>query len=321
MKILDRILFRLYGNSVIRSHVQEWNCFTNFKFGEVIFRNCVEMMTDLTNDVEWGKVGKVNNVRLAEFKRFFRDEAKAVLWRVFRNGYAVIGIKEKSGTMYLANLNKDYRIDSNGDVTEAKAVRCDESLYVMRSDVMREEGRGDYDLLRPFIEFLDNTLNASNTLTSKMGAFVVASPATPNGSPTPVVLNDESKKKLEEDIEKEYGALRKQRQLMILPRGMNFETVNLCSLDVKLNEKVRLAILAICDRVKVPANQLAIIDANASKALANGGEIVAGDLAKYKSFERLLNETFVRFAEQCGMKLTYTIYNKPQQTAQTNIEL
>ena len=66
-----------------------------------------------------------------------------------------------------------------------------------------------------------------------------------------------------------------------------------------------------CDRVKVPANQVAIIDANSSKTLSNGTELREGDYNKYQSFERLLNHTFVRLAEEMGMDLTYTIYNKP----------
>jgi hypothetical protein len=52
--------------------------------------------------------------------------------------------------------------------------------------------------------------------------------------------------------------------------------------------------------------------------------LVAGDLAKYKSFERLLEETFVRMARDLGLEpakyeeidgvqtpIYYGIYNKP----------
>ena len=50
-----------------------------------------------------------------------------------------------------------------------------------------------------------------------------------------------------------------------------------------------------------------------SQTLANGTELREGDYNKYQSFERLLNHTFVRLAEEMGMDLTYTIYNKPQR--------
>ena len=77
-----------------------------------------------------------------------------------------------------------------------------------------------------------------------------------------------------------------------------------------------MAVLAICDRMKVPANQVAIIDANSSKSLSNGSELREGDFNKYQSFERLLNRTFVQMAQAYGMTVDYTIYNKPIRTIQ-----
>jgi hypothetical protein len=118
---------------------------------------------------------------------------------------------------------------------------------------------------------------------------------------------------MEEEISKEYGLLNRQRQVMLLPRSMRFDTINLTSIDTRLNERVRVAVLAICDRVKVPANQVAIIDANSSKSLSNGSELREGDFSKYQSFERLLNRTFVKMASDIGLNVDYTIYNKPER--------
>jgi hypothetical protein len=94
---------------------------------------------------------------------------------------------------------------------------------------------------------------------------------------------------------------------------MHFQVIGMDGVDRKLTEKVRACVLAICDRVKVPANQVAIIDANSSKTLSNGTELREGDYNKYQSFERLLNHTFVRLAEEMGMDVDYTIYNKPER--------
>jgi hypothetical protein len=107
--------------------------------------------------------------------------------------------------------------------------------------------------------------------------------------------------------------------MMILPRGMHFQVIGMDGIDRKLTEKVKTCVLAICDRVKVPANQVAIIDANSGKTLANGTELREGDYNKYQSFERLLNHTFVRLADEMGMDLTYTIYNKPLRNGQTTV--
>ena len=75
----------------------------------------------------------------------------------------------------------------------------------------------------------------------------------------------------------------------------------------------------IADRVKVPANQIGLIDAMSSKSLANGTELREGDYNKYQSFERLLNETFIEMASFYGVDFDYAIYNKPIRQTQQGI--
>jgi hypothetical protein len=98
---------------------------------------------------------------------------------------------------------------------------------------------------------------------------------------------------------------------MLLPREMSWQTINLAGLDLKMQEKVKTAILAIVDRIKIPANQVAIIDAQSSKALANGGEIREGDKLKYKTFRRLFERTFVDMSTYYGLSIQYVIDGEP----------
>ena len=154
-------------------------------------------------------------------------------------------------------------------------------------------------------------MNGSATVSKRLGAVVVASPKNLNNAPTAVVLSDEQKKKLEKDMREDYGALNKQSNLMILPREMTWQTINLAGLDLKMQEKVKTAILAIVDRIKIPANQVAIIDAQSSKQLANGGEIREGDKLKYKTFKRLFERTFVDMATYYGLKISYEVDGEP----------
>lgn len=312
MAFFDNIRQRLFRRyQLLRSYVCGWGDITVYKFGETIFRNIVELLTDLTNDVEWHNVDARGNLRFAEFKAFFERDGQLALWRVYRHGYCVIGIKDGKYPSFRLLDNAEYEKTQSGGKTYIRPKIKDYETYVMRSETFREENKSDYQLCVPFVQFLDNLFNASNTSTEKMGTFVVASPETPTGFPTPVVLEDDQKKELEKEIAREYGSLSKQRHIMLLPRGMRFQTISMEGIDRKLVEKVRLCVLAICDRIKVPANQVAIIDANAAKTLANGTELREGDYNKYQSFERLLNHTFVRFAAEIGMNVTYTIYNKP----------
>lgn len=296
-----------------------WEGLSCYQFGDLVFRNIVELLTDIANDVTWVHLDQYDTLTFARFARFFEDEGKTVLWRLYRQGFAVIGLNKERGDFRLLNESEYQRIGNGADVA-IKAKDPELFCYVMKSPVYAEEARSDYDLCHPFVKFLDNTLNASNTACEKMGAFVVASPETPSGAPTAVTLQPDDKKELEDAISKEYGLLNKQRQVMLLPRGMKFETISLTNIDTKMSDRVRMCVCAIADRIKVPANQIAIIDATSSKTLANGTELREGDFNKYQSFERLLNRTFVKFAADLGLQVTYTIYNKPDRNTVTAVE-
>lgn len=320
MKIKDRIrnfFFRGWQLLFKTGFGTGWSCGC-FPFGNTIFRNAVEILTDLCNDVEWTTNDMSGRMAFAEFKVFFERNAQSLLWRYYRQGFAVVGRHKTSGSLRIMDAN-EYTQVSKGDATYVEAINPEWECHVVSSDIFREEAMSDYDLCLPFIKFLDNILNASNTSSEKMGTFVVATPETPSSSPTAIVMNKEQKQELEKEMEDEYGSLSHQRHIMLLPRGMKFQTVSLDGLDRKLTEKVRLCVLVICDRIKVPANQVAIIDANSSKALANGSELREGDFAKYQSFERLLERTFGRLADELNLKVDYTIYNKPTRATSPTV--
>lgn len=310
MNIIDRIFPRLrLRSSVLRN---DWTGgfegITSKPFARLVFRNIVELLTDIINDVELINNGS-DNMQFAEFKRFVEDDGQTALYRTFRHGYAVVGVFD-TGTVRLLEPKEYHQVTVSGETT-LKAYRKDVQVYIMKSDVFREDGISDHALCVPFLEFLDNTLNASNTTVSHMGAVVVASPENVNGGPAPVVLDPKDKKDLEKEIADDYGALRKQRQLLLLPRAMKFQTISLTNIDNKTLDRVKLCVAAICDRIKVPANQVALIETNSAKTLANGTELREGDFNKYQSFERLFEHTIIRMADDLGLRVDYTIYNKP----------
>lgn len=313
MNIIDYIqrVFRR-GSAILRTSGRDvinpfaMSC---LQFGNVIFLNIVELMTDLSSEVHWNALRKSDTVMFAEFRSFYDRYGRQILTRLYTDGFAVIGYK--NGFRWLTS--NDYTCISDTDETIVRAYDEEMQVYVMKSPTYDCFGMSDKQMLLPFITFLDNVLNASNTVSARMGSVVVASPKNPSNAPTAVVLKGEQKDELEKETQDEYGALSSQKLFMVLPREMAFQVINLAGLDQKTTEKARLAILAIADRVKVPANQIAIIDANSSKSLSNGSELREGDYSKYQSFERLLNNTFLQLAESCGLKLTYTMDNKPKR--------
>lgn len=285
-------------------------------FGDPIYHNIVELLTDLTNDVTLQPLPNQDLVTFSLFKKFFDMYGQQILNRYFDDGFVVIGIPYEQDNFYrILRPNTDFTITSTENAWKVVPVnRPESSIYVIKSETFERTGKSDKQYLFPYIKYLDNLLNSSNTLTERMGTLIVASPKNLSNAPTSIILSEEDKKEIEKDMSENYGSLSRQKQVMLLPREMNFQQLNLGAVDTKLIEKARLAVEVIADRIKVPACRIAVIDANSSKALSNGGEQMAGDILLYKSYERLLNQTFVQMATDLKIRLSYTIYGKPADT-------
>ena len=282
-------------------------------FANAIFYNICDLLTDISAAVEF-KYKRGDLQLFAGFKVFFDAWGKYVLNALFKNGYVVIG-RRKNDTWFRVLNNNEYNLNNtNNGIIQAQPYDEDIDVYVMRSQTMMLEGKSDRDVLMPFLKYLDNVLNGSNTVSERMGAMVVMSPQQASGVPVSTILTEKDKERIEKEIggkDSKYGYLHNQKSMLLLPNAMNIQTINLAGLDNRMQEKVRTAILAICDRIKVPANQVAIIDANSSKTLANGSELREGDLTKYRNFRRLLNVTFYKMAVDLGLDVDYVIENEP----------
>lgn len=322
MKILDEIRKRFFrAGQVLDWHGQrpffDWG-FCKHKFAAVIWYNICDLLTDLIEDVKLTNAVKVSDVNLqreidrkfAAFNAFVYEQGKFVLQKLFDEGYVVIGYDKKLDLFWQMQPREYARVN---ELDNTVVVPLDESVqtYVMKSATYIMYQKSDRELCRGFLDFLDDVLNGSATVSKRLGAVVVASPKNLNSAPTAIVLTDEQKKKIEKDMRTEYGALSNQSNMMLLPREMAFQVINLAGLDLKMQDKVKTAILALADRVKVPANQVAFIDAQSSKSLSNGSEIREGDKLKYKSFRRLFERSFADMARYYNIRMTYSIDGEP----------
>lgn len=284
------------------------------EFAQVIFMNIVELLTDIANDVTL-VLKKGNSMLFAEFNVFFSDYGQMVLNKLFNKGCAVIAY---NSTGFILLEDDEFSTDAKNKVQVNNSRYSNYEIYVMKSDSLVSNGMSDRTFLSGFLKYLDNVLNASNTTTARLGTIIMASPQNVTGSPVMQTITDMEKQQAEDDISKDYGGLKNQRQILIWRQAMNFTTVSLSGLDGKTIEKSKFAIEAICDRLKVPANQVSIIEASSnSNSLSAGGQVREGDLLKYKTFERLLNKTFVKMARDLDLQIDYTIYNKPVTTTTT----
>ena len=299
------------GKSQLRDFTE-----TRQEFAHVLFMNVVELLTDITNDVTLA-LKKGETMLFAEFNLFFNTNGQLVLNRLFNAGFAVIAYSKEGFTLLESD---EFTTDNKNKVIVNKSLYKNCEIYVMKSDIFLNEGISDRQFLSGFLKYLDNILNASNTTTARLGSLIMASPKSITGSPTVTRLTDLEKKNAESDISNDYGGLKNQKQILIWRQAMDFTTINLSGLDSKTIEKAKFAITAICDRLKVPSNQVSIIEGNSGgNSLSNGGEIQEGDLLKYKTFERLLNKTFVKMARDLDLIVDYSIYNKPVRQQETQV--
>lgn len=288
----------------------------NFKFAEVIFENITEILIDLQSDTSLIFKGG-NDISFDIINSFFKKEGKKFLYYTYRYGRVFLTFEDN--TLTIADPIDIYK-ESKGDYDyffskKNKAKR----VIVFDSEHYQMYGKSHFDKLFPFFDLLNNILNASNTITKRLGIAVFATPVTPGSSSFTGNLTAEQKKKIEQELENTYGALESQNILHILTEDLKFNQINLAGQNINLTERSKIAILTIADKIKVPANQISLIDASASKAFANGSEILAGDFQKYQSFERLLVSTFYPLAEILGCTISYDIYNKPLMKNNNNI--
>ena len=316
MRIIDEIKRRFFrSGEVIRWNnipvFNDWG-FCKYNFAELIWYNICDLLTDLIEDVELTNTSRneFTAAKYTAFKVFVYSFGKQVLQRLYDEGYVVIGYNPSTNIFWQMQPN-EYTKPSTERVIIAEPNNPIVKTYVMKSATFATYGRSDRSICRGFIKFLDDVLNGSATVSKRLGAVVVASPKNLTNAPTATVLTEEQKKKIEEDMRKDYGALSNQSNIMLLPREMNWQVINLAGLELRMQEKVKTAILAIVDRIKIPANQVAIIDAQSSKQLANGSEIREGDKLKYKSFRRLFERTFADMARYYGLQIDYKINGEP----------
>jgi len=216
--------------------------------------------------------------------------------------------------LWLMSTN-DYVTYTTGEgrfVVEPKNKQ--QKIFVLYSDIFEEKQISYKQHLHPYIHYIDSVLNSSATLNERLGTLIIGSPKNLSNAPTEVVLPKTEKDRLEKELSEDYGSLSRQKQIMLLPREMSWQTINLAGFDNKTYEKLNIAVMVIADALQVPANQVSLIDSFNSKAFSNGTELREGDFLKYATFERLLNFTLIRLANAMELKVDYTIYNKPVRT-------
>lgn len=277
-------------------------------FSQLVWQNVTELLIDLVQETTLNRVDG-DLVLFASLSRMFDADGKLFFSLLLRDGYVVVG--RRDGYVWIMNRT-EYQKNATADgVIVADPIEKGVIAYVVTSDTMKITGKSDKELCFPVLRYIDSVMSASVCTHERLGVAIVCSPESETNSPTRTYLDEDDRKDMEKTLQDEYGSLKRQRSVAILSRPMKIQPINLAALDLKTQEKLRSGILLICDRIKVPANQVAFVDAYASKALSNGSEIVEGDKMRYRSFRRLLTY-FWWLAMEMGVEINFVLENEPK---------
>ena len=148
----------------------------NLDFAKVVFENITDILVDLVSDTTL-ELKSGNSKTFYAFNKFFTRDGKRAMVEIFKYGYIVIGYKD--GNFNLLNADEYQKI------TKDKQLKFKHRDPNWKGDIIVFEGEHHriYDMshlekLKPFLEMLNNVLNASNTITKKLGVSIFATPRT-----------------------------------------------------------------------------------------------------------------------------------------------
>lgn len=274
---------------------------SKYDFSKTIFHGVVDLLADMANDVI---VNEKGGLALSAFKDFLAVRGTILLHKYINDGFVVLAY---DGISLKICETSDYYTANGAIYLHDKS----KQIITLKSDAYELYGISDKAMCKAWLQLIDSSGNASQTASSRLGNLLIFSPKTQNGAIN--FITPEEKSEFEKELQDNYGAMRNQKSAMILTQPMDTSHISLANTDFKLLDKVKLATLVIATYFKVPVSQIPLLDGSASNGLSNGGELLQGDILKYKTFERLFQRTFQKIADSIGVRFTYSLYGKPTQ--------
>ena len=300
---------------IVRKYYKSWKnqmygfpdfSISKYDFSKAIFHGVVDLLADMANDVIINEKG---GLALSAFKDFLNTHGTILIHKYINDGFVVLSYDGIS--LKICETSEYYTVNEVIYLHDKS-----KQIIALKSDAYELYGISDKAMCKAWLQLIDSSGNASQTAASRLGNLLIFSPKTQNGAIN--FITPEEKDEFEKELQESYGAMRNQKSAMILKQPMDTNHVSLANTDFKLLDKVKLATLVIATYFKVPVSQISLLDGSTASGLSNGGELLQGDILKYKTFERLFQRTFQKIANDMGVKFTYSLYGKPVQ-ATTNL--
>lgn len=201
------------------------------------------------------KVSHSSPIMVGMVNYFLNNKLNVAFSEMFNNGYLLF-LKKVDHNGKVIGLHYVHKSEATSD--GAGFTYEGQPLEVFYSDTFEVFGMSDAALLRDSLKALDNSINASQTIIKRLGAVIVGTPEQPTSNPQSVIISDDDKKKLEEEVQTDYGVLEEQKQFLFLRRPLKLQRIALGGKDLLITENVEMFIKILCDALNVPYDVMAI---------------------------------------------------------------
>lgn len=224
------------------------------KYADALLSAVFKKIFKRLNMIDYG-INHSNPIVVGMAKYFLNNEINIAFAELFQNGFILFKkeVDDKGNLQKVKYIRKSQAVQAVNRWTYEG-----HDLEVFYSDTYEVFGVSDAQLLRDTLKAIDNSLNASQTVIKRLGAVIVGTPEQPTQNPQAVSIDDNEKKKLEDDTQNDYGMLDEQKQFMFLRRPLKLQRIALGGKDLLITENVEIFTKILCDNMDIPYDVMAM---------------------------------------------------------------
>jgi hypothetical protein len=222
---------------------------TRDKYSDAVLLGIFKKIFKRLNLIDYS-VNSINPITNGTSLYFLNNQMNIAFAELFANGFILF---QKTATGKIKYIRKAEATQVGNTWYYEK-----QELDVFYSDTYDVYGKSDMIVLRDILKAIDNSLNANQTIIKRLGSVIVATPEQPSNNPQAVMIDDDTKDKLEKDTQEDYGMLDEQKQILFLRRALKLENIKLGSKDLMITETLETFVKILCDATNIPYDVMAM---------------------------------------------------------------
>lgn len=258
---------------------------SNNVYADVIVASILDIISNALKGTNWSTTSSSSRDFVC-FVDFFERDYDKVVNSLFFKGYAPV-VRDADGF---------FRLTERTEGADYTFVSSDYSRY----------SKSTADLLRPFLSYLDDILNASNTSIKRLGvmAFLMPKSDTYGNGLTEEELDAEEKR-----LQTDYGILDNQKIIKVTAKDYSLGVLNIGGANLQLDSRLQSVIKTITGKIGVPYELVP------AAIIGNPNQTGVYQLEAMKRLYVLVSsyaEMFVLFAKSFGLTVEFDFPAAPK---------